>query len=163
MTMEIISVLLFALLLAAGFAGCVLPYPGHAFILGGCALFSAMQGQYPAWYIWVILGALGTAGFLVDNVCAMLGAKTFGGGKAAVWGTLIGVILGAGFFPVGLIIGAFFGAFFGELLFAGTSLFRSAGAGLGAVLGYIAGVIGKLILALLMLAVYAYALWGGLV
>lgn len=160
---ELFAVSVFALMLAAGFVGCVLPYPGHAFILGGCVLFSCMQGQYPAWYIWVLLGVLGTAGFLVDNVCAMLGAKKFGGGKAAIWGTLIGVILGAGFFPIGLIIGAFLGAFTGELLLAGKSVFQSAGAGFGAVLGYIAGVIGKLIIALLMLALYAYSLWGGLV
>lgn len=150
-------------MLAIGFVGCVLPYPGHAFILGGCALFSAMKGQYPAWYVWVILALLGTAGFLVDNVCAMLGAKKFGGGKASVWGALIGVILGAAFFPVGLILGAFIGAFIGELIVAKKSVSQSANAGAGALLGYIAGVIGKVILALIMMAVYAYSLWGGLV
>lgn len=161
---EAFSVGVWVLMLAIGFVGCVLPYPGHAFILGGCVLFSAMQGQYPAWYVWVILAMLGTAGFLADNVFALLGAKKFGGGKAAIWGTLIGVIIGTLLLPpFGLIPGAFIGAFAGEIIVARKSIAESANAGLGAVLGYLAGVIAKVILGIAIVALYAYSLWGGLV
>lgn len=161
---DFFCVCVWVLLLGIGFVGCVLPYPGHAFILGGCVLFSAMQGQYPAWHIWAILLLLGVEGTFVDNLFAMMGAKKFGGGKAAVWGTLIGVVLGTLLFPpFGLIPGAFIGAFAGEIIVARKSVTDSANAGIGAVLGYIAGVIGKVIIALIMVGLYAYSLWGGLV
>lgn len=157
-------VCVWVLMLAIGFVGCVLPYPGHAFILGGCVLFSSMLGQYPAWYVWVILALLAVAGFFADNVFALLGAKKFGGGKAAIWGTLIGVIIGALLVPpFGLIPGAFIGAFAGEIIVARKGIAESANAGLGAVLGYLAGVLAKFLLGLALVAVYAYNMWGGLV
>lgn len=161
---DIFCVCIWVLMLGIGFVGCVLPYPGHAFILGGCVLFSAMQGQYPAWYVWVLLTMLGIVGFFADNICALWGAKQFGGGRAAIWGTIIGVILGTLLFPpFGLIPGAFIGAFVGELILARNSLKGSAHAGFGAVLGYFAGVMAKLLLGLAIVAVYAYSLWGGLI
>lgn len=156
---DIFSITIFALLLAVGFAGCVLPYPGHLFILGGCALFSWMHGPNPAWYVWVILVLMAIGAIVVDNLCTMMGAKSFGGSKASMWGSLIGIFIGVAFFPIGLIIGAFLGAFIGEMAVGGKSFQESAGAGLGAVVGYIAGIVSKVIIALVMIAVYGIAVW----
>lgn len=107
---DIFCVCVWGLMLGIGFVGCVLPYPGYAFIFGGCVLFSAMQGLYPARYVRIILALPGVAGVLADNAFALLGAKKF-----------------------------------------------------GAVLGYISGVIAKVILGIVLVALYAYNMWGGLV
>lgn len=153
-----LALLCFWVLVAIGVLGCVLPYPGHLFVLGGCVAGSLISGQTPAWYIWVLLVLLGVAGFFVDNLTAMLGARKFGGGRASVLGALAGVIVGAFFFPLGLILGPFFGALLAEFFVAHKQARQAAKAGLGAALGYGAGVVGKLMLAGLMVALYLYAL-----
>lgn len=158
MPWDIFAANVFIFILTLGFLGCVLPYPGPFVILGGCAFYSYSIEQYPAWYIWVILVILTCCGYIADSACSMLGAKKFGGGKAAVFGALIGLIIGAFFFPFGLIIGAFTGAFIGELIVAGKNIGTSAGAGLGALLGYILGVIIKFIVALIVVGIYLISL-----
>lgn len=155
----LLAIFAFALLLSIGLVGCVLPYPGHAVILGGCGLASVIAGVFPAWYIWLILALLAAAGATADNIFAMLGSRKFGGGKAAIWGTFLGAVFGAFFFPIGLLVGPFLGAFFGEFFVARRSWAQSADAGIGALLGYLAGVLVKLLLALLMAALYTYAMW----
>ncbi|MBQ3240477.1 MAG: DUF456 domain-containing protein [Akkermansia sp.] len=153
-----ISMLLYGLsiiLAAAGMVGCILPYPGHLLILGACISAAFANGApYPAWWVWGLLTLLMVFGSIVDNITTMMGARRFGSSKAAMWGTLPGIIIGAFFPPFGLIIGPFAGAFLAEILFARKNARASAASGLGATLGYLAGVIAKLIIAGFMLLIY---------
>lgn len=153
-----VSMLLYGLsivLAAAGMVGCVLPYPGHLLILGACISAAFAKGSpYPAWWVWVLLTLLMILGTIADNITTMMGARRFGSSKAAMWGTLPGILIGAFFPPFGLIIGPFTGAFLAEMLFAKKNAKESVGSGLGAMLGYLAGVVAKLIIAGFMLMVY---------
>lgn len=153
-----ISMLLYGIaiiLAAAGMVGCILPYPGHLLILGACVSAAFANGDpYPAWWVWGLLTLLMVFGSFVDNITTMMGARRFGSSKAAMWGTLPGIIIGAFFPPFGLIIGPFAGAFLAEILFARKNARASAASGLGATLGYLAGVVAKLIIAGFMLLIY---------
>lgn len=154
-TVSILLYVLAVILAAAGFLGCVLPYPGHVVLLGACVSATAASGSpYPSWWLWVILVLLSTAGTFADNVTSLLGARRFGCSKAALWGTFIGAIVGAFFPPLGLILGPFAGAFLTELFYVRKDAKASATAGLGATLGYLAGVVAKLIIAFIMLVIY---------
>lgn len=150
----LLAYIVFWLLTAIGALGCVLPFPGHLVILGACVSHSLISGQQPPWYIWVIVVLLGVAGFFVDNVTAMFGAKKFGGGKAAIWGALAGVIIGAFFFPAGLLLGPFLGAMLAEYVVARKHAKEAAQAGIGAAVGYLSGVLFKFLLAIAMVTVY---------
>ena len=142
-------------LATAGMVGCILPYPGHLLILCACISAAFANGApYPAWWVWGLLTLLMVFGSIVDNITTMMGARRFGSSKAAMWGTLPGIIIGAFFPPFGLIIGPFAGAFLAEILFARKNARASAASGLGATLGYLAGVIAKLIIAGFMLLIY---------
>ena len=156
-TTSLLAYIVFWLLTAIGALGCVLPYPGHLFILGACISASLIGGQQPAWYIWVLIVLLGVVGFFVDNVTAMLGARKFGGTKAAIWGALGGVVVGAFFFPAGLLLGPFLGALCAEYFVARKHAKEAAKAGLGATIGYVTGVIAKMLLAAAMVTVYILA------
>jgi len=55
--------------------------------------------------------------FLSDYFLQIFGVKKFGGGKNSIFGTMIGVIIGLFFVPLGgLFFGPFIGAYFGALM-----------------------------------------------
>ncbi|MDO5449617.1 MAG: DUF456 domain-containing protein [Akkermansia sp.] len=143
-----------ALVLAAvGLVGCVLPFPGHLCVLAGCTCAVLGHGSpYPAWWHWVILAALTALGMVVDTMCSMAGAKTFGGSKAAMWAVIPGAIVGAFFAPIGLLAGPFIAAFLAEVLIMRHSLGKSTVSGIGATLGYVGGVAGRTLVAAIMIA-----------
>ena len=147
------AVLAFAL----GVLGCVLPYPGHLFIVGGCALWACSAGApYPPVWMWVVLAVLALLGSFADTIFALLGARRYGCSRAAIWCSALGMVVGVFFFPLGLLIGPFAGAFAGELLFARRSLQASAISGLGALLGTLVGTGVKFIIAGVMLLVFFF-------
>ena len=158
---SLVAFLLYAaaiLLFAVGIVGCVLPYPGHIVIVGACALWAAVAGApYPSAALWVILGLLALFGSFADNIFALLGAKRFGCSRAAFWCSLVGVIVGLFFFPLGLFLGPFLGAFLGELVFSKRSVEASARSGLGALLGTLAGMCVKFIIAGIMIILFFWA------
>ena len=148
------------ILCAVGLVGCVLPFPGHLFVLGACVCASLAHGEpYPAWWMWGILVVLVALGMTVDTLCSMAGAKTFGGSKAAMWGVIPGVIVGAFFAPIGLFVGPFLGAFLAEIVIMRKELGKSAVSGVGATLGYIAGVLTRTAVAIIMLLFYFIFMW----
>lgn len=136
--------------IAIGFVGCILPYPGHLSILLALAIVPTEGLSYP-WYLWVLLILLCIIGGLVDNITTSMGCKKYGGSKAAIGGSIIGLVIGAFFPPVGIILGPFLGAFGAEYFIAKRSMKAGAQVGLGATLGMVAGMLAKLLIAALML------------
>jgi len=148
---QITMYVLAVLCLIAGLAGCVLPYPGHVFVLLGLVCYAVGLGDADlGWWIWVFLSVLTVLGMLVDNITTLVGAKCFGSSRAAVWMSLVGFLVGCFFFPIGLIVGPFLGAVLAELLIARRDWKQSSVSGLGALLGVVAGMYAKVLIAAIM-------------
>ena len=79
--------------------------------------------------------------------------KLTGGGKAANWGATIGMLMGMGFTPIGMIIGALLGAFVAELLWGSKDGTDSLNAWLGAFLGFLLGTGVKLVVSIWMMGI----------
>ena len=74
-----------------GVLGCALPYPGHLVLLGGCVVYAWAAGEpYPPVWLWTVLGILTLVGSFTDTLLAMVGAKRYGCGSAALWCSALG-------------------------------------------------------------------------
>ena len=67
-----------------------------------------------------------------------MGTKKFGGSKAGMWGTTIGLIVGI-FAPIpfGILIGPFVGAYIGEVMFNKTEGPQAFKAAIGSFIGFL--------------------------
>ncbi len=148
-------------LFGLGIAGCIIPIvPGHLMILLGCisaSFISPVQEHSVGWITWTTLSLLCIFGMLGDNLCTYWGAKRFGSTKAGLWGSLVGLLIGGFFFPIGILVGPFIGAVIFEIGFEKRELTKSMNSGLGAVLGTFAGFFFKLTVALVMIVWFLLA------
>ncbi len=92
---------------------------------------------------------------LVDNLASAWGARRYGGSRQAVWGALLGGLVGI-FVPFGLLLGPLVGALLAELLLVGKGVPDALRSAWGTLVGLLTGLAAKLALHLLM---GAYALW----
>ncbi|MBU2642408.1 MAG: DUF456 domain-containing protein [Gammaproteobacteria bacterium] len=147
--------LLAALLIAAGFAGLILPaVPGIPLVFAGLVLLAwAENFAYVGWLTLTVLGGLALVSVGVDFLAAALGAKKFGASSRAIWGAAIGALAGLFFGLPGLLLGPFLGAVIGEFS-RKTSLRAAAHAGMGATLGLLFGTLLKIALAFAMVGVF---------
>ena len=149
-----------AVLIAVGLAGALVPaLPGIPLIMGGIWLIAAVDGYRHLGLWWLLgIGLAGAVGLTLDLVAGALGAQRVGASKQAVWGALVGTVIGLFFGLPGLLLGPFFGAVAGELT-AGNSILRSTHVGAGAWLGLIFGTIVKLVASLVMVALFGAGWW----
>ena len=103
-----------------GLIGCIVPIlPGPIVSYVALILISLVGG----WDLYsvttlVVLAVLAVGSTVLDSVLPALSSKRAGAGRAGVWGSVVGMLIGTIFFPpFGMIIGAFVGAFVFELLF----------------------------------------------
>lgn len=144
-----------ALLIAAGFAGLILPMlPGIPLVYAGLVLLAwAENFVYVGWLTLVLLGALALLSYGIDLLASVLGAKKFGASPRAVWGAAIGALVGIAFGLLGILLGPFVGAVVGE--FSGKASFKAAThAGIGATLGLLFGALLKIALAFTMVGAF---------
>ena len=136
--MEIAFVVLAALVLLAGFVGCLVPVlPGPALSYAGLLLL--LPTRYaPSVLALVACGMLVAGVMVLDYIVPALGAKKFQCSKWGVFGCMLGTIAGLFFAPFGLLIGPFLGAFLAELL-TGRTFKASFKGGMGAFVGFLAG------------------------
>ena len=93
--------------------------------------------------LWLLAAAVSIITFL-DYWLQVYGVKKFGGGKKAINGTILGLILGLFVFPpFGVIIGPFIGAFIGAKMEAKEDSTRAIKIALGALAGFLGGTILK--------------------
>ncbi|MCK9368645.1 DUF456 domain-containing protein [Candidatus Dojkabacteria bacterium] len=130
--------------------------PGVWLIFGGI-LVSAISVKFVGisvpWILLFFFVAL-IAGF-IDNIVVLLGAQKFGASKWGIIGALVGVIVG---FLIGNIVGVIFGPFLGavafELIFAARNGKGALKAGIGTIVGMVASVFVKMVIAIIMVAVW---------
>lgn len=150
--------LVFLLAWLVGMACTFLPaIPATLIIYAGAALAVLLDGFQTSDLPFLIgYGVLTLLVMSVDNLASAWGAKKYGGGKAAMWGAVVGGLVGIFLGPIGLFVGPLVGAFAAELLFAGKSLEDAGRSGWGTLVGILAGIGAKLVLHFIM---GAYALW----
>jgi uncharacterized protein YqgC (DUF456 family) len=152
---QILLWLLAALLIAAGFAGLILPaVPGIPLVFAGLVLLAwAENFAYVGWLTLTLLGLLALLSYVVDFVAAALGAKRFGASPRAVAGAALGALVGIFFGLPGIVLGPFVGAVIGEFS-RRASAKAATRAGVGATLGLLFGALLKVALAFAMLGVF---------
>ena len=147
--MEIVLVIVAILCLLIGFVGCIVPVvPGLPLSWFALLLLKFTRfGDAMSWNSLLIAAAIVAGVTLVDYVIPAWGTKKFGGTRAGIWGSVIGLFVGLFFAPIGIIAGPFLGAFAGEVLISRQSGERSLRAAFGALMGFLLGVGLKFIVA----------------
>lgn len=141
------------------FIGLIYPIiPSVIFILGGFILYGLFFSfEEFNWLFWTIQILFVVLLFSADYLANMLGVKKYGGSKAGIWGSTIGLLVGPFVIPVfGILIGPFLGAVIAELLIHRKGFTESLKIGVGSVIGFISSVITKSILQAVMIAYFLF-------
>ncbi|MFC0214034.1 DUF456 domain-containing protein [Paenibacillus chartarius] len=154
--MEVIGWIVVVLLFAVGMLGAVFPVlPGVFAIIGAYIAYGFLISWEPfGWWFWIIQSAIAVTLIAADYAVSAIGVKKFGGTRASVIGSTIGIILGPFVIPAfGLLIGPFLGALIGELM-TGAAWQQGVRAGIGAVVGFFSSVVVKVLLQALMIVLF---------
>lgn len=146
------------LLVALGVAGLLMPMlPGVPLLFGGLLLGAWIDhfSRVSALTI-VVIGVFALIAWGIDFVASLMTAKSAGGSRLALWGTMMGAVVGILGGVVGLIIGPIIGAVTGEML-AHRDPGRAAKVGMAAGVGFVLALVVKLVLAAVMIGIFAYA------
>ncbi|GBG09962.1 membrane protein [Paenibacillus agaridevorans] len=154
--MDILGWSLIVLLFVVGMAGAIYPVlPGVLAIYAAFFVYGWFFsfGDFD-WIFWTIQTLIVVVLFVADYAVSAWGVKRFGGTRASVIGSTIGIIAGPFVIPAfGLIIGPFAGAVIGELI-AGKNVEQSLKAGWGALVGLFTSVVVKVILQAVMIILF---------
>ena len=159
--MDIVAWGIIILLFIIAFVGLVYPIiPSVLFILGGFIVYGLFYSfSELSWWFWVIQILFVVLLFSADTLSNLVGVKKFGGTKAGMWGSTIGLIVGPFVIPLaGIILGPFIGAVVGELIFSKANLQTSFKAGIGSVVGFLTSVVTKGIIQIVMIAVFVFVI-----
>ncbi|MFS0822690.1 DUF456 domain-containing protein [Bacillus sp. 1P02SD] len=157
--MSIFMWMIIIVLFVIAFVGLVYPIiPSVLFIAGGFLVYGLFQGfdSLSIWF-WFIEGLFLLLLLGADYGTNLLGVKKYGGSKAAVWGSTIGLLVGPFVIPIfGIIIGPFLGAFLAELLVHKKDLKHAFKSGIGSLIGFLSGVLAKGIIQAIMIIYFLF-------
>ena len=157
--MDIILALLGFILMLIGILGSFLPVlPGPPLSWVGLLLLYLTKAVPDDWWVLGITLFIALLITVMDYIIPAMGTKKFGGSKAGMWGTIIGLLI-AIFFPVfgpfGIIIWPFVGALVGELLNKANKK-TALKAAFGSFLGFLTGTFMKLVVTIFYAIFYVY-------
>jgi uncharacterized protein len=155
--MEIVYWSIISILFIIGFVGLVYPIiPSVLFLLAGYILYGVFFSFEPfGWFFWLIQSFFIILLFVADYIANMIGVQKYGGSKAGVWGSTIGLLVGPFIIPfLGILVGPFIGAVGAELLVNKRDFKNSLKIGFGSVIGFISSVITKAIIQTLMIVYF---------
>ncbi len=156
--MDIFLIITAGIFLLVGFMGSVLPVlPGTPLSYIGIILLHLSSKVELSTQFLIGWGLAVIAVQILDYAIPIWGAKKFGGSKLGVWGSIVGMLVGAFFGPLGITLGPFVGAMVGELM-AGKAKRDALKAAFGTFVGFLLGTISKLIVAGLLIYFYVEAL-----
>lgn len=148
--MDIFIIIIASLLLLTGLIGCIMPaLPGPPLsYLGLLLLHFTKQYDFSTKFLiaWAVITILVS---IIDYLIPIWGTKKFGGSRYGIWGSVIGLLLGFLWPPIGIIFGPFIGAVIGEMI--GGQKNNALKAGFGAFIGFIGGTVIKLMASGIML------------
>lgn len=159
--MEYVLVILAGILIVLGIAGSILPgLPGPPLSYVGILLIHWTRFEQYSFRWLVIWAIIIIVVSILDYVVPILGTKKFGGTRAGVRGSTIGLIIGVIILPLlgivlgpfglfGIIGGPFLGAWLGEKS-AGLSSEKALRAAFGSFMGFLAGTLMKIAVCLIL-------------
>ena len=159
--MDIVAWIVIGALFLIAFIGLVYPIiPSVLFLLAGYIAYGLFFSfSHFTWWFWVIQILFIVLLFAADTLANLIGVKKFGGSKAGMWGSTIGLIAGPFIIPfAGIIIGPFLGAIIGELLFEKVGFGKAIKSGTGSVIGFLTSVVTKGIIQLVMIIIFFIAI-----
>lgn len=157
--MEIIGWIVAIAFFIVAFLGLVYPIiPSALFMIGGYLLYGVIvtfDGM--TWIFWLIQILFIVLLFGADTLSSLLGVKKFGGSKAGMWGSTIGLLLGPFVIPVaGILLGPFIGAVSAELIVSRSGITQSFKTGIGSLVGFLTSVVTKGFVMLVMIIVFIF-------
>ncbi len=162
-TMSIPGMIIAVILFIMGIVGTLLPaLPGAPLVWLGMLVygfFTRFENLTLGFYIVQGLAVLIT--IATDYAATAYGTRRYGGSSAAIWGGILGILIGPFILgPLGLIIGPFLGAFALEL-FRGKSADQSFQAAFGSLIGLLGGTVLKFIVEAIMIIWFFWVLSHG--
>lgn len=155
--MEVLGWIIAIVMFAVAFIGLVYPIiPSVFFIVGGFLLYGwIVSFDEMGWIFWIIQLLFVVLLFGADTFANVVGVKKFGGSKAGMWGSTIGLLVGPFVIPVaGILIGPFLGAVIAELIFSRTGLKQSLMTGIGSLVGFLTSIVTKSFVMILMIGIF---------
>ncbi len=154
--MEIFWIILGAAFIIAGLVGAFLPVvPGLPFSYVGLLILQLLHAPFSVTFMLIWLAIVVVVSFVLDNVIPAWATKKSGGSAYGVTGSVVGLVVGLFFPPIGFVIGPLLGAFVGEII-SGQKSDRALKSALGAFAGFMAAT-GLKIIAAGMIAYYYFA------
>ena len=150
--------LIVALLVFVGLAGIVLPaLPGVPLLYGGLLLGAWIDHfTHVSVTTIVVIGVLALLAWLIDFFASVFTTRSVGASRQAMIGTVLGGLIGIIGGLIGIILGTVIGAVVGEIM-ASRDAVHAGRVGMAAGMGFVLALVAKLVLALAMLAIFAYA------
>ncbi len=152
-----------------GIVGAIVPgLAGPPFSFLSLLAVAFVEGVEHSTSFLIIMGVVGAVIFALDYVVPIWGTKKFGGSKAGMWGSTIGLLAGLtltlfyNFAAIAILAGPFFGAYVGERI-AKTPNKQAWRAAFGSFVGFLVGTLLKLIYAFVCLVFIVKDLIGLLV
>jgi uncharacterized protein YqgC (DUF456 family) len=167
--MDYFLIILGLILILIGIVGSILPgLPGPPLSYLGMLLFQWTRFDPFSVRILVIMAIIVLVVSLLDYIVPIWGTKKFGGTRAGVRGSTVGLIVGVILLPmmgivlgpfglIGIIGGPFIGALIGEK-YAGQSSDKAFRAAIGSFIGFLTGTFMKLAVSLIIAFYYIRAL-----
>ncbi|MCW1927113.1 DUF456 domain-containing protein [Bhargavaea beijingensis] len=155
--MDMIAWTLIILCFTVAFIGLVYPViPASLFVFLGFVLYGLFYSfaNLP-WWFWVAEVLFVILLFGADFLANAVGVKRYGGTKAGMWGSTIGILVGPFVIPVfGILAGPFIGAVAGELLINRKGLKQALRSGLGSLIGFLTSVAVKGAIQIIMILLF---------
>lgn len=155
--MSIVAWLLVGLCFLIAFLGLVYPIiPSAVFMFGAFLLYGWLVSfEGLNWLFWTIQILFLVLLFVADTLSNLVGVKKFGGSKAGMWGSTIGLLVGPFVIPVaGIILGPFLGAIIGELIVNHKDIKQAFKTGIGSLVGFLTSVVTKGSLMIIMIIIF---------
>ena len=157
--MDIILLSLGFIFMLVGILGSFLPVlPGPPISWIGLLLLYLTEAVPDDWWLLGITLVFAIAVFILDYIIPAVGTKKFGGSKAGIAGTIVGLLV-AIIFPVlgpfGIIVWPFVGALVGELINKADQK-TALKAAFGSFLGFLTGTFMKFLIAIIYLGIFIW-------
>ena len=154
--------LIAALFMVLGLIGSFLPVlPGPPTSWVGLLIFHLTDAVPMNWTFLIVTLVIAIIVWLLDYIIPPMGTKRFGGSKAGMIGTTVGLLF-AIFFPIfgifGIVIWPFVGAFIGEMLNNSNSK-TAVKAAFGSFLGFLTSTFIKFIVAIIYMGLFIVKVW----